>query len=146
MFMFLNKLSVEEQKSFLDLVEIINDENINAEEEKLIAEYKEELELDYTPSKKNFDDVISTYKNSSKENKVIVYFELMGLALCDGNYEADEKTFMENVKKSFEISDDIENRVFNWFAAVKKLYDETEIDWVSAIGRLEREAEDIISM
>ena len=45
--MFLNKLSVEEQKSFLDLVEIINDENINAEEEKLIAEYKEELEYNY---------------------------------------------------------------------------------------------------
>lgn len=144
--MFLSKLSVDEQKSFLDLVEIINDENINAEEEKLIAEYKEELGLDYTPSKKNFDEVISTYKNSSKENKGIIYFELMGLALCDGNYEADEEVFMDNVKKAFEISDDVEKRIFNWFAAVKKLYDETEIDWVSAIGRLEREAEDIISM
>ena len=73
-------------------------------------------------------------------------YKRQGLALCDGNYEADEEVFMDNVKKAFEISDDVEKRIFNWFAAVKKLYDETEIDWVSAIGRLEREAEDIISM
>ncbi|MBU5315075.1 hypothetical protein KQI30_02140 [Clostridium bornimense] len=143
--MFLSKLSEEEQKGFLDLVDILNDENINAEEEKLVAEYKEELGLNYNPTKKNFDEVILSYKNSSKENKIIVYFELMGLALCDGNYEADEEVFMNNVKAAFEISDEIETRVFNWFAAVKKLYDETEIDWVSAVGRLEREAEDIIS-
>ena len=143
--MILSKLSEEEQKGFLDLVDILNDENINAEEEKLVAEYKEELGLNYNPTKKNFDEVILSYKNSSKENKIIVYFELMGLALCDGNYEADEEVFMNNVKAAFEISDEIETRVFNWFAAVKKLYDETEIDWVSAVGRLEREAEDIIS-
>lgn len=143
--MFLNRLSIEEQKAFLDLVEIINDENINAEEEKLVAEYNEELSLDYKPSKKEFNDVVKTYENSSKENKAIVYFELMGLALCDGDYEADEEVFMNKVKVAFGIGDEIETRVFNWFAAVKKLYDETETDWVSAVGRLEREAEDIIS-
>lgn len=116
--MFLKEFNKEEAKAFINLVnQFANvDDNFVKEEEKLINEYKNELNIeeDYDLVLA-YDDVISILRRSSERIKKIVYFELVGLALIDGNYEDIEVDFLDKIAIDLDINRSMKIEFANFF-------------------------------
>lgn len=121
--MFLKEFNKEEAKAFINLVnQFANvDDNFAKEEEKLIKEYKNELNIeeDYDLVL-GYDDVISILRRSSERIKKIVYFELVGLALIDGNYEDIEVDFLDKIAIDLDINRAIKIEFANFFYNFKE--------------------------
>lgn len=122
--MFLKEFNKEEAKAFINLVnQFANiDDNFVKEEEKLIKEYKNELNLeeDYELILA-YDEVISILRRSSEIIKKIVYFELVGLALIDGNYEDIEVDFLDKIAIDLDINRSIKIEFANFFYNFKEV-------------------------
>lgn len=122
--MFLKEFNKEEAKAFINLVnQFANiDDNFVKEEEKLIKEYKNELNLeeDYELILA-YDEVISILRRSSERIKKIVYFELVGLALIDGNYEDIEVDFLDKIAIDLDINRYIKIEFANFFYNFKEI-------------------------
>lgn len=122
--MFLKEFNKEEAKAFINLVnQFANvDDNFVKEEEKLIKEYKNELNLeeDYELILA-YDEVISILRRSSERIKKIVYFELVGLALIDGNYEDIEVDFLDKIAIDLDINRSIKIEFANFFYNFKEV-------------------------
>lgn len=122
--MFLKEFNKEEAKAFINLVnQFANiDDNFVKEEEKLIKEYKNELNLeeDYELILA-YDEVISILRKSSERIKKIVYFELVGLALIDGNYEDIEVDFLDKIAIDLDINRSIKIEFANFFYNFKEV-------------------------
>ena len=114
----------EEAKAFINLVnQFANiDDNFVKEEEKLIKEYKNELNIeeDYDLVL-TYDDVISILRRSPERIKKIVYFELVGLALIDGNYEDIEVDFLDKIAIDLDINRSIKIEFANFFYNFKEV-------------------------
>ena len=124
--MFLKEFNKEEAKAFINLVnQFANvDDNLVKEEEKLIKEYKKELNIeeDYDLVLA-YDDVISILRRSSERIKKIVYFELVGLALIDGNYEDIEVDFLDKIAIDLDINRSMKIEFANFFSNFKEVYE-----------------------
>ena len=146
--MFLNELNKDESICFLNLVSIFsNVDNKFAREEKvLVDEYREELGI-YNKEIKTmeYDEIISTLKNSSDKAKRIIYFELVGLALVDGEYEDEEIDFLEKVASELNISRAKKFAIANYFYNFKDVYNFTTVDAENNIELLRKQAEEIIN-
>ena len=122
--MFLKEFNKEEAKAFINLVnQFANvDDNFAKEEEKLIKEYKNELNIeeDYDLVLA-YDDVISILRRSSERIKKIVYFELVGLALIDGNYEDIEVDFLDKIAIDLDINRSMKIEFANFFYNFKEV-------------------------
>ena len=122
--MFLKEFNKEEAKAFINLVnQFANiDDNFVKEEEKLIKEYKNELNLeeDYELILA-YDEVISILRRSSERIKKIVYFELVGLALIDRNYEDIEVDFLDKIAIDLDINRSIKIEFANFFYNFKEV-------------------------
>ncbi|AIY85082.1 hypothetical protein U729_51 [Clostridium baratii str. Sullivan] len=122
--MFLKEFNKEEAKAFINLVnQFANiDDNFVKEEEKLIKEYKNELNIeeDYDLVL-TYDDVISILRRSPERIKKIVYFELVGLALIDGNYEDIEVDFLDKIAIDLDINRSIKIEFANFFYNFKEV-------------------------
>lgn len=122
--MFLKEFNKEEAKAFINLVnQFANiDDNFVKEEEKLIKEYKNELNIeeDYDLVL-TYDDVISILRRSPERIKKIVYFELVGLALIDGNYEDIEVDFLDKIAIDLDINRSIKIEFANFFCNFKEV-------------------------
>ena len=85
--MFLTELNTEEASAFLSLVTQFAkvDETFAKEEKRLIYDYLDELSLKEEDIKNlSYEEIINVLKKSKNRIKSIVYFELVGLALVDG--------------------------------------------------------------
>ena len=146
--MFLNELNKDESICFLNLVSIFsNVDNKFAREEKvLVDEYREELGI-YNKEIKTmeYDEIISILKNSSDKAKRIIYFELVGLALVDGEYEDEEIDFLEKVASELNISRAKKFAIANYFYNFKDVYNFTTVDAENNIELLRKQAEEIIN-
>lgn len=146
--MFLKELNKEEAICFLNLVSIFTrvDDNFAKEEKVLVDEYKEELGLTNHEIKSiDYSDIIKTLKNSSEKSKRIVYFELVGLALVDGDYENEEVDFLEKLSVEFEISRAKKIAIANYFYNFTDVYKFTTVDAENNIKLLKEQAEAIIN-
>ena len=136
--MFLKELNKEESICFLNLVSIFTkvDNKFAKEEKVLVHEYKEELGINSEEIQTmEYDDIIKKLNNSSDKSKLIIYFELVGLALVDGDYENEEVDFLEKISKDLNISRAKKIQVANCF------YNFSEKDGEE---KLEEMAKDII--
>lgn len=137
--MFLNELNKNESISFLSLVRhlAIIDNELSIKEEELINEYKEDLKITSEDVKVlSFEESISEFATSSFRVKNIVYFELAGLALIDGIYEAKEEEFLDKISKAFEIPLDKQLLYLDFFKQVKDFYDITFDEYESKVKKL----------
>ena len=96
--MFLNELKKDEGIAFIKLVkQLANiDETFSKEEKDLYIDYLKELNLkesDINDSK--IEDVFTLLSVSNDRSKEIIYFELVVLALIDGEYEEKEVEFLK---------------------------------------------------
>ena len=63
-------------------------------------------EYDPTVSKKKEKEMIQLLNTMcTEQEKKIVIFETIGLALVDGNYDKTERTIIEQMAKTFEIKE-----------------------------------------
>lgn len=124
--MFLILLNENEKKSFLELAEIITHcDGDNCETEKsLVLRYKKDLELeDYETRGLQLDQVVLELEKSSTRSKTIIYMELLGLALFDGDYDEEEKRLLKAIQQEFNFSNEKATRIEKWLFETKRLYE-----------------------
>ncbi|WP_238907331.1 hypothetical protein [Clostridium sp. YIM B02506] len=146
--MFLHELNKEESIAFVNLVkEFANIDEIFANEEKnLIDDYIKELSLEEcNVYKLTLEEIEKTLRDSSDRVKKIIYFELVGLALVDGEYEHKEKVFLNNLVYSFNIGLARRLEFMDFFRHVKSIYDFTVVDYNNKIELLKEHAEKILA-
>ena len=98
--MFLNELDKNEGIAFMQLVKgLANSDNVFAKEEKnLYNDYLEELNIKENEiPDANLNCIYENLKSSSERSKNIIYFELIGLALIDGEYDEKEVDLLEEI-------------------------------------------------
>ena len=145
--MFLNELNNNEAVAFINLVnQFANIDEVFAKEEKeLIEDYVSELKVD--PDKVGvltYEDAISELKNASSRKKSIIYFEMVGLALVDGEYGDKEIDFLDKVAIDLDIRRDRKIAFANYFFNFKEIYDFSVVDADNKIELLKEEAEALL--
>lgn len=104
--MILKELSRQEGIAFIQLVlEFVRmDKVLCKEQEYKIDEYKKELNItDKDLDELSFTESLCFIKEASDRTRHIIYFELLGLALVDGEYEDHEVGFLEELSNSLKI-------------------------------------------
>lgn len=145
--MFLTELNTEEASAFLSLVTQFAkvDETFAKEEKRLIYDYLDELSLKEEDIKKlSYEEIINVLKKSKNRIKSIVYFELVGLALVDGEYGDKEIDFLDKIAVSLDIRRDKKIAFANYFFNFKEIYDFSVVEAESKIELLKEEAEALL--
>lgn len=145
--MFLKELSKDESLCFLNLVTIFAkvDNKFAKEEKILLEEYKEELGiLDQGVKSMEYNEIIEQLKGSGDRVKRIIYFELVGLALVDGEYEDEEVDFLEKIASEFNIPRAKKIAIANYFYNFTDVYNFTTVDADNNIELLREQAENIL--
>ncbi|MDB2112200.1 TerB family tellurite resistance protein [Clostridium paraputrificum] len=145
--MFLTELNKEEASAFLSLVTQFAkvDETFAKEEKRLINDYLDELNLKEKDIKDlSYEEIINVLKKSENRIKSIVYFELVGLALVDGEYGDKEIDFLDKIAVSLDIRRDKKIAFANYFFNFKEIYDFSVVEAESKIELLKEEAEALL--
>lgn len=145
--MFLKELNKGEANAFLNLVSIFAriDNEFAKEEKALLDEYKEELGLvDSEINEMEYEDIIESLKSSTDRARRIIYFELVGLALVDGEYEDEEVDFLEKIAAEFNIPRAKRIAIANYFYNFTDVYNFTTVDAENNIELLKEQAELIL--
>ena len=145
--MFLTELNKEEASAFLSLVTQFAkvDETFAKEEKRLIDDYLDELNLKEKDIKDlSYEEIINVLKKSKNRIKSIVYFELVGLALVDGEYGDKEIDFLDKIAVSLDIRRDKKIAFANYFFNFKEIYDFSVVEAESKIELLKEEAEALL--
>ncbi|MBS5986797.1 hypothetical protein [Clostridium paraputrificum] len=145
--MFLSELNTEESNAFLSLVTQFAkvDETFAKEEKRLIDEYLDELNLKEEDIKNlSYEEIINVLKKSKNRIKSIIYFELVGLALVDGEYGDKEIDFLDKIAVSLDIRRDKKIAFANYFFNFKEIYDFSVVEAESKIKLLKEEAEALL--
>ena len=146
--MFLNELNKDESICFLNLVSIFArvDNKFAKEEKVLVDEYREELGMASEEIKAmEYDEIINILRASSDKAKKIIYFELVGLALVDGEYEDEEVDFLEKIAAELNVSRAKRFAIANYFYNFTDVYNFTTVDADNNIELLKKQAEAIIN-
>ena len=104
--MLLKELNLEQSKYFTRIISefVTVDSNLAKEEKELIERYLKNFEISEEDiSKITIEDAINSLCNSEMRIRKIVYFELLGIALIDGEYETSEVDYLEDIAMKFEI-------------------------------------------
>lgn len=146
--MFLNELNKSEGISFIQLVRgLIMADNVFAEEEKVLYnDYLKELGLEEgeVPSL-DLESVCEKLMDSSERVRNIIYFELVGLALIDGEYAELEVSYLEKVSSSLGINELKRTAFEKYFENLVEVYKFTVVDADSKIELLKEQAEKILA-
>ncbi len=129
--MFLKEFNNEESTAFINLVNrFANIDNVLAKEEKrLIKDYIKELGLENIEiDNLSYDESINILKKSKERIKKIAYFELIGLALVDGNYGDKEVDYLDKIAIDLDINRSEKIAFANFFYNFKEIYDFSVIE------------------
>lgn len=109
--MYLTILNKKEQDLFLDLAFelVFSDGKYTEEEKKMVSDYCDEMKIPLREMKeddKTIEDILSIMKqNSDKRVQKIIIFELIGLAVSDGNYDDKERGMILDMESAFKIEE-----------------------------------------
>jgi uncharacterized tellurite resistance protein B-like protein len=145
--MFLSELSKNEGIAFMQLVKGLSnaDSSFAKEEKNLYDDYLEELGIKESEiADVNLSSVYEVLKNAYERNKNIIYFELVGLALIDGEYDEKEVEFLEEVEKNLHIKRNKRIAFANYFYNFVDVYSFSVVDADSKIALLKEEAEKLL--
>ncbi len=130
--MFLNQLSYQEKKMFLDLsIHVAKADDVLATEEKaLISAYCAEMQLppielyDTEP----LETVTSYFALADAHVKKIILLEIFGLAYADGDFAEVTmiRKFAEEIGISDETYDKLHDAIKNYYAVCKDLAEAIE--------------------
>ena len=145
--MFLNELNNNEAKAFVNLITMFAniDEVFAKEERKLINEYVEELSIDVNSvGAMDYKESIEILKEISNRKKSIIYFELVGLALVDGEYGEKEVDFLDKIAYDLDIPRYKKIAFANYFVNFKEIYNFSVVEYNSKIELLKEQAEALL--
>lgn len=145
--MFLQELNKKEGNAFINLVKnlAVIDQNFGNEEANLIKEYIDEIGLcSKCIETLNKEEALKILSESSNRIKNIVYFEILGLALVDGDFSEKEVEFVDSVAKYFGIKEEKVKEFLAFFRDVNFMYEVTYSDHEEKILELERMAKNLI--
>ena len=146
--MFLKELSHKEAIAFTNLLNQFAsiDNIINQKEKRLIRDYTTELGLsDKKIDKMTYEQIICELRNSKERIKRIIYFELIGLALVDGNYGDVEIDYLDKVAIDLDINRSQKIAFANFFYNFKEIHDFSVIETENKkLKHLEAEAEALL--
>ncbi|MGG7077976.1 hypothetical protein [Clostridium sardiniense] len=146
--MFLKELNNEEAVSFVNLLDqFANIDNVVAREEKrLIEGYVKELGLEKDKvGILSYDDIVAVLKKSKERIKRIIYFELIGLALVDGNYGDLEVDYLDKIAVDLDINRAQKIAFANFFYNFKEIHDFSVIETENKeLKLLEEQAEALL--
>ena len=146
--MFLNELTKNEGIAFMQLVKGLanSDEVFAKEEKKLYADYLEELNINESEIPEiNLNTIYENLKSSSERRKNIIYFELIGLALIDGEYDVKEVTYLEEIGEKLEIKRNKRISFANYFYNFVDVYGFSVVEAESKIALLKEQAEKLLA-
>ncbi|MGL5417166.1 MAG: hypothetical protein ACRDDY_12755 [Clostridium sp.] len=142
--MFLKEFNNDEKRAFANLIYSLAeiDRVIAKNEKKLIREYLKELNVkEENVSKMSYTEMMFVLKKSSDRIKKITYFELLGLALVDGNYEEKEIDYLDKIAAELNITRDKKIAFANFFYKFKNKHNVPIIKTEGKEINLEQEAE-----
>lgn len=145
--MFLKELNNDEKRAFANLIYNLAeiDKKIAKNEKKLIKEYLKELEIKEDGfSKLSYTEIMYVLTKSSERVKKIIYFELLGLALVDGNYEEKEIDYLDKVAGELGITRVNKISFANFFYKFKDKHSFSVIKTEGKDINLESEAEKLL--
>lgn len=147
--MFLCELNTNERVAFVNLVDLFAkvDQVFEKEEEELIEDYLTEFTLEKDViGTLSLEEIKKEFENSTERIKKIVCFELVILALVDGQYEDEEIDFLKNFSKEIGVNERKLKVMEGYFLNFKEIYEFSTIDSESKIALLMEEAEAIIEL
>lgn len=109
--MYLSTLKEQEKELFLAFAYALSssDNNFSVEEQAMIDSYREEMQF-FAESEKlsmTIEEIIEKIKNiSDKKARKIIIFELIGLALSDGDFDEKEHAIIDEASISFGLDKD----------------------------------------
>lgn len=127
--MLLFELSKEESKAFMRIVlEFVSiDNKVNREEKNIVAKYLSKLNLSREEANNlTVEEAKEILKNSEDKIKKMIYFDLLGVALIDGDYETSEVDYLEEVADKFNISRATKIALANYYFDVDKMKNKSE--------------------
>ncbi len=146
--MFLKELNNEEAVAFANLLDqFANVDDVVAREEKrLIDDYVKELGLNNDKiGILSYNEIIDILKRSRERIKRIIYFELIGLALVDGNYGDVEVDYLDKIAIDLDINRAKKIAFANFFYNFKEIHDFSVIETENKeLKLLEEQAEALL--
>ena len=127
--MLLFELSKEESKAFMRIVlEFVSiDNKVNREEKNIVAKYLSKLNLSREEANNlTVEEAKEILKNSEDKIKKMIYFDLLGVALIDGDYETSEIDFLDEIANQFNISRANKIVFANYYYELDNMKDKSE--------------------
>lgn len=127
--MLLFELNKIEARAFMRVVsEFVSvDNKINKEEKNVIEKYLNKLDLNKEEiSGISQKEAMETLDGCEEKVKKMVYFELLGVALIDGDYETSEVDFLEEVANRFNISRATKIALANYYFDIDNMKDKSK--------------------
>lgn len=127
--MLLFELNKEESRAFMRLVSefVTVDKKINKEEKSVIEKYLNKLNMNKEEINEiSHTEAIEILDKSEDKIKNMVYFELLGVALIDGDYETSEVDYLEEVADKFNTSRATKIALANYYFDVDKMKNKSE--------------------
>lgn len=126
--MYLNLLSKKEQEDFLELARYsmgLNGEYKN-EEEEILLNYKFECHLvEYKAYRQeDIENIIVNLSKSSKQIKKVIFIEIFGILLADGEICEDESIFVQKLTSVFQFEAYEVKRLQRWVEAMNDIVQE----------------------
>lgn len=146
--MFLNELDKNEGIAFMQLVKYLanSDNTFAKEEKKLYEDYLGELNISEEEiHNADLNSVYETLKSSSERSKNLIYFELVGLALIDGEYDENEVKVLEEIGEKLEVQRSKRIAFANYFYNFVDVYSFSVVDAESKINLLKEQAEKLMA-
>ena len=106
--MFLAGLNEKEKGLFWLLANqlVIADGNFSEAEMDLLNQYQTELQVSFevdTHRADNLQEIYAQLNNSPNRIKMIIYFELLGLAYSDSDFSNEEQVMLENIRDGLNL-------------------------------------------
>ena len=99
---------------------------------------------DYEVQNMSYEDIMKVLSKATVRTKRIIYFEILGLALIDGDYEAREIELLEKIEKDLNIERARRIAISNYFFIFTEIYNFSVVDADSKIDLLREQAEIIL--
>ena len=121
--MYLNQLMLGEKYAFYSISKslVFIDNTFSREEQTLVSEIVKEMELDEEQIPAiSLDDAVNMLSFSSCMTRRGVFFELVGISLCDRVMHKEETKLLDRIAVEFSISLDEKGKIIS---LVKRLFD-----------------------
>ena len=117
--MYLSILTEKEKQLFLNLAYTLaySDGEFGDEEKLLLDAYCNEMgtTFDRPETAVSLNELLESLKRDIFENnRKVVYFELLGLAVVDGKYSEEEKKVMDTIREIFGLSREFADQCYDF--------------------------------